>query len=72
MEQLAPVKRLYLEPESGKERARRLSRGGNRKISFKEGWAEFADKRVAKAVAHRLNTTPMGSLTLVYILNILS
>jgi len=34
--------------------------GGSKKKNFTEGWVEFLDKRVAKAVARTLNNMPMG------------
>ena len=34
--------------------------GGNKKRNFTEGWVEFADRRVAKAVAMALNNVPIG------------
>ncbi len=41
-------------------RTRRIKFGGNKKRNFTEGWVEFLDKRVAKAVAMALNNVPMG------------
>ena len=51
---------MYLAPESEKKRKKRLRMGGNRKINYTEGWVEFLDKRVAKAVGNSLNNEPMG------------
>lgn len=34
--------------------------GGSKKRNFTEGWVEFADKRVAKAIAMALNNFPIG------------
>ena len=34
--------------------------GGSKKKNFTEGWVEFLDKRVAKAVARTLNSMPIG------------
>ena len=34
--------------------------GGNKKRNFTEGWVEFLDRRVAKAVAMALNSGPIG------------
>ena len=39
---------------------RRKKFGGNKRRNYTEGWVEFADKRVAKAVAVTLNNTPVG------------
>ena len=47
-------------------RKRRLKSGGNRKMNFTEGWVEYADKKVAKAVAASLNNTPIGRLSNMY------
>ena len=41
-------------------RKRRMKFGGNKKQNFTEGWVEFLDKRVAKAIARALNNTPVG------------
>ena len=34
--------------------------GGNKKRNYTEGWVEFLDKRVAKAVAMALNNAHIG------------
>ncbi len=34
--------------------------GGSKKRNFTEGWVEFVDKRVAKAVPMALNNNPIG------------
>ena len=39
---------------------RRKKFGGNKRRNYTEGWVEFVDKRVAKAVAVTLNNTPVG------------
>ena len=39
---------------------RRKKFGGNKRRNYTEGWVEFADKKVAKAVAVTLNNTPVG------------
>lgn len=52
--------RLYLQREDGEVAAKRKREGGNSGRNFTEGWVEFADKRVAKAVAAALNGQPMG------------
>ena len=41
-------------------RRKRVRFGGNKKQNFTEGWVEFLEKRVAKAVAMRLNNNPVG------------
>lgn len=41
-------------------RKRRVKFGGNKKRNFTEGWVEFADRRVAKAIAMALNNVPIG------------
>ena len=41
-------------------RKRRARQGGNKKQLFTEGWIEFDDKRIAKAVARSLNGQPIG------------
>ena len=41
-------------------RQRRIKFKGNKKVKFTEGWVEFLDKRVAKAVATTLNCTPVA------------
>lgn len=41
-------------------RKRRIKFGGNKKRNFTEGWVEFLDRRVAKAVAMALNSVPIG------------
>ena len=39
----------------------RKKNGGNGRKRYTEGWVEFADKKVAKAVANSLNATPISS-----------
>jgi len=41
-------------------RKRRKKHGGNSKKQFTEGWVEFKDKKIAKAVARSLNNTKLG------------
>ena len=41
-------------------RRRRKKYGGSKKRMFTEGWVEFLDKRVAKAVAMALNNVLIG------------
>lgn len=57
------VTRIYLVPEDEAVRKRRRKLGGNGSRRFREGWIEFASKKVAKKVAHSLNTTPMSHQT---------
>ncbi|XP_065185409.1 uncharacterized protein LOC135815980 [Sycon ciliatum] len=52
--------RVFMQPEDEKFRKRRVKEGGSKKIRYLEGWVEFKDKRVAKAVAATLNTTQIG------------
>eukprot|EP00128_Syssomonas_multiformis_P007030 Colp12_sorted_trinity150504_noHs@25183 len=60
LSQHGEVLRIFLQPEDSKVREKRLRHGGNRKKNFTEGWVEFADKRIAKAVAASLNNTKIG------------
>lgn len=55
------VERIYLLPESEWSRKNRIKKGGNKKICFREGWIEFADKRMAKMAALTLNGQKMVS-----------
>ena len=54
------VKRLYLTPETASQRKARVHSGGSRKHKFLDGWIEFEDKKIAKAVAMSLNNTQIG------------
>ncbi|UZJ54250.1 hypothetical protein CBS101457_003570 [Exobasidium rhododendri] len=55
------VDRIYLqdgrEKESGEKRTGRQSKSAH----FTEGWVEFTNKKVAKAVAEMLNAEPIGA-----------
>jgi len=42
-------------------RKKRKKHGGSGRKLFTEGWIEFKDKRIAKAVALSLNNTPIGN-----------
>ncbi|KRX06079.1 hypothetical protein PPERSA_01157 [Pseudocohnilembus persalinus] len=53
------IERMYLVPELESKRLMRQKRGGNKSRSYVEGWVEFTDKRVARAVAEQLNCTKM-------------
>ena len=66
MSQFGQVDRIYLVPEDGATFQFRKKKGGNRKRNFTEGWVEFLDKRIAKAVALSLNNTPMGGTRRAY------
>ena len=55
------VERIYLTPESKEARKiRRKEYGKSGGKRFTDGWVEFADKKIAKAVAFSLNGTPIG------------
>ena len=41
-------------------RKKRKKYGGSGRKLFTEGWIEFKDKQIAKAVALSLNNTPIG------------
>ena len=60
MSQYGEVGRIYLHPESAQTRKRRIKNGGNHRRKFTDGWVEFLDKRIAKAVALSLNNQPIG------------
>lgn len=59
-EQFGEVTRLFLQEEDSAHRKQRKLGGGNSSKQFKEGWIEFADKKVAKSVAESLNNTSIG------------
>ena len=59
-EQYGEVTRLYLAEENPEFRKKRKEHGGNGSKQFREGWIEFADKRIARQVAESLNNTPMS------------
>ena len=60
MSQYGAVGRIYLHPESEEVRKRRVKNGGNKRKKYTDGWVEFLDKRIAKAVAVSLNNQPIG------------
>ena len=60
MSQYGAVGRIYLHPESEEVRKRRVKNGGNKRKKYTDGWVEFLDKRIAKAVALSLNNQPIG------------
>lgn len=58
--QYGEVGRLFLQPEDSSVRKKRKKHGGSGRKLFTEGWIEFKDKCIAKAVAQSLNNTPIG------------
>ncbi|KAI8590644.1 hypothetical protein BDZ88DRAFT_90948 [Geranomyces variabilis] len=52
--------RIYLAPESAAVAARRKKYRKNKRENYTEGWVEFADKSVARAVASYLNGNTIG------------
>ncbi|CAM9487847.1 unnamed protein product [Choristocarpus tenellus] len=60
LEQHGTVTRVYLVEEDQALRRARKKSGGNSGRRYTEGWAEFEDKKVAKAVAEGLNNTLIG------------
>jgi len=60
LEQFGELGRVYLAPEDKFRHQNRKRAGGNRKLRYTEGWVEFADRRIAKRVAHTLNGTTIG------------
>ena len=60
MAQFGEVLHVYLTPEDPTKQRKRRKKGGNPARKYTEGWVEFADKKVAKAVASSLNNTTIG------------
>jgi ESF2/ABP1 family protein len=60
MEPFGTIGRVYLAPEDPSLRRRRMRLGGSKRKTYTEGWIEFMDKRIARAVARSLNSTPIG------------
>jgi hypothetical protein len=60
LEAFGTIERIFLRPEDAATRQRRIRSGGNRRVCYTEGFAEYTDKRIAKRVALSLNGTPMG------------
>jgi len=58
--QFGEVGRLFLQPEDPISRKYRKKVGGSGRKQFTEGWVEFKDKKIAKAVARSLNNTNIG------------
>ncbi|XP_068744837.1 uncharacterized protein [Montipora capricornis] len=54
------VGRIFLQPEDTAVRKQRKKYGGNGRKLFTEGWIEFKDKRIARAVALSFNNTIIG------------
>ena len=55
------VERVYLEKEhEAVTRARQKSKGGRKRVHYKEGWVEFACKKDAKMAALALNNQLVG------------
>ncbi len=54
------VLRIFLRPEDQSEARRRKKAGGNKKTKFRDGWIEFADKKIARSTAEALNCQPIG------------
>lgn len=54
------VNRIFLVPEDSKIHAKRVKYGGNKKINYVEGWAEFMKKGDAKLAADTLNGNIIG------------
>ncbi|CAM9020598.1 unnamed protein product [Wickerhamomyces anomalus] len=54
------VDRLFLKREAQHRYKQRLMQGGNKKIKYEEGWAEFIKKKDAKICADSLNGNKLG------------
>ncbi|GAV54260.1 hypothetical protein ZYGR_0AK07630 [Zygosaccharomyces rouxii] len=54
------VDRLFLRREDEKSHRQRVKSGGNKKVMYVEGWAEFVRKRDAKLCAETLNGNIIG------------
>lgn len=54
------VDRLFLKRESQVKHKQRIKSGGNKKINYEEGWAEFIRKKDAKLCAETLNGNKLG------------
>lgn len=54
------VDRLFLKREDEMKHRQRVKSGGNKKIKYEEGWAEFIRKRDAKLCASTLNGNIIG------------
>ncbi|CAM9773911.1 unnamed protein product, partial [Chrysoparadoxa australica] len=58
LEHHGQIERIYLAEDERAARKNKKSSGKGK--LWAEGWVEFADKRIAKAVAESLNNTPIG------------
>lgn len=56
----AEIGRIFLVPEESKSTAKRKKYKKERRTNFIEGWVEFKDKKVAKALAEHLNMKEIG------------
>jgi len=54
------IGRSFLQQEDGKRAQLRRKYTSTKKAQYTEGWVEFLDKRVARAVAEMLNGQPIG------------
>lgn len=54
------IDRLFLRREDEKSHKQRVRSGGNKKVMYVEGWAEFVRKRDAKLCAQTLNGNIIG------------
>lgn len=54
------VDRLFLKREDEQKHKNRVKGGGNKKVMFEEGWAEFVRKKDAKLCASTLNGNILG------------
>ena len=60
LSRFGPIDRLFLKREDEKRHKQRVRSGGNRKVMYEEGWAEFIRKRDAKLCAQTLNSNIIG------------
>lgn len=60
LSRFGPIDRLFLKREDEKKHKQRVRSGGNRKVMYEEGWAEFIRKRDAKLCAQTLNSNIIG------------
>lgn len=60
LEQYGETRRLFLTPEDAAIARKRKKMTNKSRKHFTEGWVEFADKKIAKAVASTLNNTSIG------------
>ncbi|PVU94424.1 hypothetical protein BB561_002552 [Smittium simulii] len=60
LEQYGQIGKIFLAPEDPLLRKRRIKQGGSKRKGFVEGWIEFKDKKIARAVAKLLNNQNIG------------